>query len=457
MASVDKKLLKRLTVLYVEDDDSVRNELTKLLSNFFNKIYTACDGKEGLALYSEKSDEIDIIIADINMPNLTGIEMLEEIRKSNKSIPVIFTTAYSDTKFLVDSIKLKVFEYIIKPIDIRLLMTVLGELATILYHEFLLKQQNKELKKYRDIIYNNNIVIRTNKNLKISYVNDLFIEITGFDKKELIGKDLFTLKHRDLNEDVYKKIYNSVYNNKQWNGVLKNITKDGNYYIANSSVITTLDDTGAITGCLVIQKDETKEALKRREVQTSLIRDKSEIFKKSKETTTTLEQKINILDEEIKILETKIEEEKTDKLKYISTSEMYSKENRKLRSEIALYKKDLQESQDFRKDKQKYVKQISDLTVEVKKLSTKLATINEDHEKYLKQLRLNYEVKIDDLEKELRQALDKYDDLENAEAISQKLIYWKEKAKSEAKRAEKLERDIIAHGDKTILSKLFGK
>ncbi|TLP41005.1 PAS domain-containing protein [Arcobacter arenosus] len=457
MASVDKKLLKRLTVLYVEDDDNVRNELTKLLSSFFNKIYTACDGKEGLSLYSEKKDEIDIIIADINMPKLTGIEMLEEIRTMNKSIPVIFTTAYSDTKFLVDSIKLKVFEYIIKPIDIRLLMTVLGELATILYHEFLLKQQNKELKKYKDIIYNNNIVIRTNKNLKISFVNDLFIEITGFDKKELIGKDLLFLKHKDLDEEVYKKIYNCVYNNKQWNGILKNITKDGNYYIANSSVITTLDDTGVMTGCLMIQKDETKEALKRREVQTSLIRDKSEIFKKSKETTASLEQKINILEEEIKILETKIENEEIEKNKYISTSEIYSKENRKLRTEVALYKKDLEESKNFYKDKQKYVKEISDLKVEVKRLSTKLETIEEDHQKYLKQLRLNYEVKIDDLEKELRRTTDKYDDLENAEAISQKLTYWKEKAKSEAKRAEKLERDILTHGDKTILSKLFGK
>jgi DNA repair ATPase RecN len=93
----------------------------------------------------------------------------------------------------------------------------------------------------------------------------------------------------------------------------------------------------------------------------------------------------------------------------------------------------------------------------VKRLSTKLETIEDDHQKYLKQLRLNYEVKIDDLEKELRRTTDKYDDLENAEAISQKLTYWKEKAKSEAKRAEKLERDILTHGDKTILSKLFGK
>lgn len=457
MASVDKKLFKRLTLLYVEDDTNVRDELSKLLSNFFKKIYTASDGKEGLELYSKKSSEIDIIVADINMPKLTGIEMLEGIRKSNKSIPVIFTTAYSDTKFLIDSIKFKVFEYIIKPIDIRLLMTVLGELATILYHEFLLKQQNKELKKYKDIIYNNNIVIRTNKNMKITFVNDLFCEITGYDKKELNGEDLTFLKYKDVDEEVYKKILNAVFHNKQWNGVLKNRTKDGNYYIAYSSIITTLNDTGELTGCLVIQKDETKEALKRREVQNSLIKDKSEIFIRSRETTTELEQKINLLSEEIEIVNSKIEKESYEKHKFMSTAELYSKENRSLRAELASHKKELADSKDKSLDKQKLMKDNTDLKIEIKKLVSKIDNIEEKNKKEKKQIEVNYEVKIDDLEKELNQLKEKYEDLENPEAIAQKIAYWKEKAKIEAKRAEELERDIIAHGDKTILSKLFGK
>lgn len=456
MASVDKKLLKRLTLLYVEDDESVRNELSRLLSNFFNKIYTAKDGSDALTIYEQKNSEIDIIIADINMPNINGIEMLEKIRETNKSIPVIFTTAYSDTKFLVDAIKLKVFEYIIKPIDIRFLINALGELATILYHEFLLKQQNKELKKYRDIIYDNNIVIRTNKNMKISYVNELFCEVTGFDKKDLIGKDLNFLKHKDVDDEIYKRVYDSVYNNRQWNGLLKNITKDENYYIAFSSVISTFNETGDFTGALIIQKDETKEALKRRDVQTSLIKEKSEIFKRSKATTTELEQKINLLEEQINELNLNLEKEKNDKLKFVTSAEIYSKENRKLRTELALYKNDLQTLKESMSSKQKLIKENSDLKVEVKRLNSKIEKINEEHIKALKQQKVNLEVKIDDLEKELNKSKEKFEDLENAEAIAQKLEYWKEKAKSEAKRAENLEREIISHGDKHIMLRVFG-
>jgi len=456
MASVDKKLLKRLKVLYVEDDINVRNELSNLLSNFFENVYTADDGKSGLALYKEKQNDIDVIIADINMPNLTGIEMLEKIRVFDKDVPVIFATAYSDNEFLSGAIKLKVFEYIIKPIDIRKLMTVLADLATILYHDFLLNQQNKELKKYKDILYSNNIVVRTNKNMKISFVNDLFCEITGFDKKELIGKELVILKHKDTDPKIYAKLYNSVLNNKQFSAQLKNVTKDGSYYISNTNTISTLNDAGEVTGCLMIQKDETREVNKRREVQSSLIKDKGEIFIKSKENTAELQNVINSLKNDVKNTKKLVQKAKADKDKYIYTAEKYTVENKRLRTELKQYKKDSDFAHDKHSTSMKLSKENADLRIEVKKLTSRLDNIKEEHEKECKQIRVNYEVEIDDLEQELLSIKEKLDGVENAEAISQKLSYWKEKAKSEAKKTERLEKEIIEHGDKGMMNKLFG-
>lgn len=456
MANVDKKLLKRLKLLYVEDDTNVRNELTSLLSNFFENVYTAEDGQAGLELYKEKQSEIDIIIADINMPRLSGIGMLEKIREFDKNVPIIFTTAYSDTEFLIDAIKLKVFEYIIKPIDIRQLMKSLAELSTILYHDFLLKQQNKELKKYKDTIYNNNIVIRTNKNMKISFVNDLFCEITGFNKKELIGQELISLKHKDSDSEIYKRIYNNVLNNKQWKGQLKNCTKDNSYYIADTTIISTLNDAGEITGCLVIQKDETQEALKRRDVQTSLIKDKSEIFKKSKENSAEFVHLINSLKEKNELLKRDKKTLKSDIDKYIYTAEKFTLENKKLKTELKHYKNNIEQIEEKSSRSYKLSKENADLRVELKKLNAKLDSIDEEHDRETNQLKVNFEVEIDDLEKELTSLKDKIDNVGNAESISQKLSYWKEKAKNEAKRVERLEREIINHGDKTIMSKLFG-
>lgn len=456
MASVDKKLLKRLKILYVEDDLDIRNELTSLLSNFFENVYTADDGKAGLELYREKQNDIDVIIADINMPNMTGIQMLEKIREFDKDIPVIFATAYSDNEFLSSAIKLKVFEYVIKPIDIRNLMTILGELASIVYQEFLLNQQNKELKKYKDIIYNNNAVIRTNKNMNITFVNDIFCEITGFDKKELIGKELVTLKHNDTDSSIYKKIYNSVQANRQFTGLVKNITKDNGFYISETSVIATLNDAGEVTGCLMIQKDETKEIQKRRDVQSSLIKDKGEIFIKSKESSAELQIMINELKSEISQLQKELKINKSEISKYIYTAEKFTVENKTLKQELKRYQKDSDYVESRANQSKKLAKENADLKIEIKRLDSKLNIIKEDHEKECKQIRVNYEVEIDDMEQELTLLKEKLDSIGNAEAISQKLSYWKEKAKSEAKKIEKLEREIIKHGDKTIMAKLFG-
>lgn len=456
MATVDKKLLKRLKILYVEDDLEIRNELTSLLSNFFENVYTADDGKAGLQLYKEKQNDIDVIIADINMPNMTGIQMLEKIREFDKDIPVIFATAYSDNEFLSSAIKLKVFEYIIKPIDIRNLMTILGELASIVYQEFLLNQQNKELKKYRDIIYNNNIVIRTNKNMIITYVNELFCETTGFDKKELVGKELISLKHSETDSSIYKKIYSSVQTNRQYNGLIKNSTKDGSFYISETSVIATLNDAGEVTGSLMIQKDETKEIQKRRDVQTSLIKDKGEIFIKGKESSAELQIVINTLKSEISSLNSELKAAKSEINKYIYTAEKFSVENKALKMDLKRYKKDSDYVESRAGLSKKLNKENADLKIEIKRLSSKLETLKEEHAKECKQIKVNYEVELDDMEQELSTLKEKLDSIDNAEAVSQKLSYWKEKAKNEAKKIEKLEREIIKHGDKTIMAKLFG-
>lgn len=456
MATVDKKLLKRLKVLYVEDDTSIRNELSSLLSNFFDNVYTADDGKSGLELYTKKQDEIDVIIADINMPKLNGIEMVEKIREFDKNVPVIFATAYSDNNFLSGAIKLKVFEYIVKPIDIRKLMTVLADLATIIYNDFLLNQQNKELKKFKDILYSNNIVVRTNKNMKISFVNNLFCEITGFDKKELIGQELISLKHDDTDSNIYKKIYNSVLNNKQYNTELKNRTKDGGYYISDTSVITTLNDAGEVTGCLMIQKDETKKAIKRREVQSSLIKDKGEIFIKGKENSAELILSINNLKDDVLSAKRDTQRIKNEKDKYIFTIEKYTNENKKLRTELKQNHKNNIDTKENRSTSMKLSKDNNDMRIELKKLNSRLRNIKDEHAKECKQLKVNYEVEIDDLEQELSAIHKKLGSIENAEAITQKLAYWKEKAKNESKKIEKLEKDIIKHGDKTMMNKLFG-
>jgi YesN/AraC family two-component response regulator len=81
-------------------------------------VHTARDGAEGLEVALR--EKIDIVVADINMPKMNGIEMIKAIKVENeKNIPCIITTAHTDTEFLIDAINLKVDGYIIKPINIK--------------------------------------------------------------------------------------------------------------------------------------------------------------------------------------------------------------------------------------------------------------------------------------------------------------------------------------------------
>lgn len=105
---------KNLTLLYIEDDILARESTFKLLENFFLEVIIATDGEEGLEKY--KSNTVDLILTDINMPKLNGLDMLEEIRKENRDIPVLILSAYNDAEYFMQAISLEIDGYILKPL-----------------------------------------------------------------------------------------------------------------------------------------------------------------------------------------------------------------------------------------------------------------------------------------------------------------------------------------------------
>ena len=112
--------LRTISILYVEDEDQLRDSTAIILSKLFKKVYTACDGVEAIEVFKANKKDIDAIVSDINMPNLSGIEMAKQILK-DQFIPIIFITAYTDDEFLRESINLNIDQYLMKPIKIKIL------------------------------------------------------------------------------------------------------------------------------------------------------------------------------------------------------------------------------------------------------------------------------------------------------------------------------------------------
>ncbi len=109
--------MNKLTLLCVEDDIEALEDMVYLLKKYFYKIYTAVDGKEAFDAYKEHKP--DIILLDINIPYISGLEVASKIREKDNTTSIIFLTAHSDKDKLIKAIDLQVSSYIIKPFKIN--------------------------------------------------------------------------------------------------------------------------------------------------------------------------------------------------------------------------------------------------------------------------------------------------------------------------------------------------
>jgi len=271
---MDKELLDKILklkselkikVLYVEDNDAVREDTVELLKEFFDRIETAPNGFEGLEKF--KKEKFDLVITDINMPEMNGIEMIKEIKKIDKRVPIIVITAFSDFKYLAECIKIGVYGYILKPIEINQLLEVLN---TVLEKIKLRRERDKALQlleQYKKIIDESATVTKTDLKGYITYSNDKFCEKSGYSREELIGKPHNIVRHPDMPSSVFKELWETIQSKKVWHGLVKNKTKDGKAVYMKATIVPILDENGEITEYIAVRHDVTEYMNPRRLLQ----------------------------------------------------------------------------------------------------------------------------------------------------------------------------------------------
>ncbi|MAC83232.1 MAG: DNA-binding response regulator [Arcobacter sp.] len=122
--------LQNLTLLYAEDEVGIRENIADSLRYYVKEVYEANDGEEGYKLYLEKTP--DIILSDIHMPNVNGIEFIKKVRQIDKNIPVVMITAHTDKEYLLEAVELHMEKYIVKPLDLDELFESLDKCITLL-------------------------------------------------------------------------------------------------------------------------------------------------------------------------------------------------------------------------------------------------------------------------------------------------------------------------------------
>ncbi len=110
-----KQILKTFTILYIEDEDNIRNNLCLTLKLIFKDVLDTSNAEDALQIY--KSKKPNLILSDINLPGMSGIELSQIIRKDDLSRPIILLSAHTDTHLLLEATKLKLVSYLTKPVD----------------------------------------------------------------------------------------------------------------------------------------------------------------------------------------------------------------------------------------------------------------------------------------------------------------------------------------------------
>jgi len=132
-AAVDTNFLHTLSVLYVEDEEEVRTALTKFLRRRFHRVDVAENGSQGLELF--RGDGYDVVVTDVKMPVMDGLEMARQIKFYREEVPVIVVTAYNETDYFLRAIEVGVDRYVKKPVDPNLLIEAIYKATQVRFQE----------------------------------------------------------------------------------------------------------------------------------------------------------------------------------------------------------------------------------------------------------------------------------------------------------------------------------
>jgi C4-dicarboxylate-specific signal transduction histidine kinase len=204
-------MFKGITALYVEDEEAIRSAIGGLLKTFFKDFISCENGLDGLRAFEQNQDKIDVIITDINMPKLNGLDMLEKIKEISPYVPMLITTAHNDANFLHRAIDIGVTGYINKPIDVRKLLDVIKKNVLPIVEKKRLEaeieaQQEKEIQNAKFLAIGQLTAGITHEiNTPLTYIKATF-EMMQYDIDDIIDVDV-----RNRMSDDVKTILDGIH------------------------------------------------------------------------------------------------------------------------------------------------------------------------------------------------------------------------------------------------------
>jgi len=247
--------LSAQTALIVDDSRSSCRLISESLKTLLFKTIECTNPLEVIELLKENRN-IKLITIDYEMPHLNGVELAKKIRVAfpERDIAIFGISASNSEEVKYKFLKNGASSYFIKPI-------IMEEFTSKIINHMKIIEQKERLSSYIKKVDNYVITSVTDTDGVIKYVSKAFCEISGYSKNELIGKKHSILKHPDMDPQVYNDLWQTVTKGKNWNGEIKNSTKNGGCYWVQANIDPIFDASGEITGYQAIRTDITDKKM----------------------------------------------------------------------------------------------------------------------------------------------------------------------------------------------------
>jgi PAS domain S-box-containing protein len=319
--------LRTQTVLFVEDEVLAREVLAKILTKLFKKVITAENGREGLEIFNKFKDteeEIDLIISDINMPIMNGLEMLENIRKIDSKVPAIFVTARNETSNILKAIDLNVTNYVIKPIEADILLKKIFDACEIEYVQKQLAEKQKELGIYLEAVDTVALIFRMTDDGKITFANKSLLKASSYSQEEIENLNFNDLIHPDINKESLDKTWEFIRDGKIWTGNTKFITKNKETFYLKNTIFKVKNNSK--NEYITIGFSTTTESIEKREFHKKVLKSVQEFNKKEysyKKEVSELTNRVNQLESYLPRIHEELEDQKAKTLSKARQLEHY--------------------------------------------------------------------------------------------------------------------------------------
>ena len=183
------RALKELKILLVEDEENLARLLKEAIGDYFHSFTIAVDGIEGIDFF--KKIKPDIVITDIMMPRMSGLDMAKELKLIDSSIPIIILSAFSEKEKLFSAIDIGITKYFLKPFDTDELLDYIKTISSKLTDKVIKLSEGFIFNKTTNSLYKNDRYVALSKN-EIKFLSLLLNESNGVVSDILIKENLWS-------------------------------------------------------------------------------------------------------------------------------------------------------------------------------------------------------------------------------------------------------------------------